>query len=535
MRKLPAEALGRWAAVLLCVWFAAAGLVLIPYPGIQNDEALFGGGLYPPIAIEGYISIFKHHLPTMLMTYIGAVKIWLYALVFWVWEPSVWSIRVPALLLGTLSVWLAWRLMRRTLGLRAALIGTALLATDATYLLTTTFDWGPVAIQHVLLVGGCLALVRYYEMARTRDLAIGFFLFGLGLWDKALFVWMLVGLGVAVMVVFPRDVIKRVSRRTVAVAAIAFAIGAFPLLKYNVSQKFVTFRGNTRYSTEEFVNKGRVLRASFQGASLFGYLAPGEPSEPPGKPQNALERASVKLDSATGNQWRSWTYAAALAALVLVPFAGRAGWFALVFSAVTWAQMAFNQNTGGGTHHAVLMWPFPQILMAAAFTGAARRLKRPGTVLLVVVTVFLCASNVLVLNHHLVGFVRGGTTTIWTDALYPLSERLGRDTGRNVYVLDWGMFDALRLLNQGKLRLLTGNDPLMDADTNQNDRADVAHMLADENAVFVAHTPEKFVFEGVWPRFEEAMAAAGYRKESVELIRDRSGRPVFQMFRVAKL
>jgi hypothetical protein len=70
MRKLPAEAFGRWAAVLFCLWFAAAGLTLIPYPGIQNDEALFGGGLYSPIAIEGYVSIFTHHLPTMLMTYI---------------------------------------------------------------------------------------------------------------------------------------------------------------------------------------------------------------------------------------------------------------------------------------------------------------------------------------------------------------------------------------------------------------------------------------------------------------------------------
>lgn len=535
MRKLPAEVLGRWAAVLFCLWFASAGLTLIPYPGIQNDEALFGGGLYPPSGIEGYISIFKHHLPTMLMTYIGAVKIWIYALVFWLWEPSVWSLRVPALALGTLSVWLAWRLMRRTLGLRAALIGTALLATDTTYLLTATFDWGPVVIQHVCLIGGSLAVVRYYETARTRDLAIGFFLFGLGLWDKALFVWMLAGLGVATVVVFPRDVIKRMSRRTVAVAAIAFALGAFPLLKYNVSRKFVTFGGNTRYSTEDFVNKARVLRASLQGASLFGYLAPGEPSEPPGQPRTALERAAVRLDSAAGNPWQSWTYAAALTALVLLPFAGRAGWFVLVFCAVTWAQMAFNQGTGGGTHHAVLMWPFPQILMAAAFTGAARRLKRPGTVLLIALTVFLCAFNVLVLNHHLVGFVRGGTTTIWTDALNPLSERLARDTSRNVYVLDWGMFDSLRLVNQGKLHLLFGNGPVMDADISEEDRAELSRILADENAVFVAHTPEKFVFEGVWPRFEQAMTAAGYRKEAVEAIPDSSGRPVFELFRVTKL
>ena len=63
--------------------------------------------------------------------------------------------------------------MFRTVETRAALFGTALLATDASYLLTVRWDWGPVALQHLCLIGGVLAIVRFWQenslqLARRR-------------------------------------------------------------------------------------------------------------------------------------------------------------------------------------------------------------------------------------------------------------------------------------------------------------------------------------------------------------------------------
>ena len=123
--------------------------MLIPYPGIQNDEALFACGLFEPVVVEDKVSIFKYVIPTMLMSYIGAVKIWLYAIVFSFWDPSVYSLRVPPLLIGAAAIGLTYVLMRRTMGVAAAIAGIALLATDPSYLMTAVFDWGPVAIQHL--------------------------------------------------------------------------------------------------------------------------------------------------------------------------------------------------------------------------------------------------------------------------------------------------------------------------------------------------------------------------------------------------
>jgi hypothetical protein len=187
---------------------------------------------------------------------------------------------------------------------------------------------------------------------------------------------------------------------------------------------------------------------------------------------------------------------------------------------------------GGGAHHIVLLWPFPQMLVAASVVGTAERFKRPGMLAAAALIAWVAVFNVLVLNQHLVGWVRGGTSTLWTDAIFPLSRQLDAEPGRNVYVLDWGMLDALRLLNQGRLKLYVGSDALMDDDISAEDRGFLRHVFADPDATFIGHTPDKTVFTGVPARFDAALREQGYRKDALRVIRDRAGRPVFEVFRV---
>ena len=109
----------------------------------------------------------------MMMSYLGALKAWLYRPIFSLFGIGVWSLREPPLVAGALSVWLFYLLfLRRVAGPRAAaLIGCSLLAADSIYLLTVCFDWGPVAFQHLLLIGGALLLLlRFYQKSsRARS------------------------------------------------------------------------------------------------------------------------------------------------------------------------------------------------------------------------------------------------------------------------------------------------------------------------------------------------------------------------------
>src|SRR5436190_20497823 len=125
------------------------------------------------------------------------------------------------LLDGVASLLLFFLLLRRISGDRAAYIGCSLLDVDSVYILTSCFDWGPVALQHLLLVGGALLLVRFYQTGSHYSLAGGFFLFGLALWDKALAIWVLSGLGVAGILTFPRQILAVTGKRRLAISVAA--------------------------------------------------------------------------------------------------------------------------------------------------------------------------------------------------------------------------------------------------------------------------------------------------------------------------
>src|SRR5581483_11982420 len=160
-------------------------------------------------------------------------------------HPGIWSLRIPALLGGAVTVWLLFQLMLRVHGLRAAWIAAALLATDASFILTTCFDWGPVMLQHLLLTAALLLGVWFWRERRTSMLAGTFFCCGLALWDKALSLWMLSGITIALAALFFRKIRDVFTIRRAAVALAAFTLGAYPLIVYNYEQRLVTLESNS--------------------------------------------------------------------------------------------------------------------------------------------------------------------------------------------------------------------------------------------------------------------------------------------------
>ncbi len=519
-------------AVLACIWFTLCGLVFIPYAGIEADEALFAGPLYSRLPREFRIRPFHHDIPLMLMSYLGTLKTWVYAAIFHFWQPGVWSTRVPAVIIGAITIWLFFLLLQRVAGPGAALIGCALLATDATFLLTTTFDWGPVAFQHLCLTAGmALAVAAYQDRSRWR-LGCAFFLFGLGMWDKALFVWVLSGMAVATVTIFRREMWQMATARNIATALGAFCLGALPLIIYNARTSLKTFRSNTAFSTHEFATKARLLRYTMAGSALFGYLVEEEWTGNPRTPRSALERASVAIRNAAGERRSGLLLPAFVAAAILgllLPRQRRAALFLLMTLGVAWLQMALNKDTGGGAHHVALLWPLPHMLIALAFAGIADRLPRWGMLVVVGSVAAICGASVLVSNQYLSQFVRYGAAGVWTDAIFPLSDAVRRMQNENIFVADWGIFDTLVMLEQGKPRLWVGSEPLMKPEPTDADLAAIQRMLEVPAPVFICHAKGREVFPDSTGRLERAALRLGYRKRVVRTISDSKSRPVFEI------
>jgi len=110
-------------------------------------------------------------------------------------------------------------------------------------------------------------------------------------------------------------------------------------------------------------------------------------------------------------------YALALA-LLLAPLARgnalRTILFALIAMAVAWAQMAVTANAGASIHHAILLWPLPEMVIAVSFAAASRRLGRAGIPSAAAVLVVMMVSGALVTNEYYTLMLRNGGTQNWT-------------------------------------------------------------------------------------------------------------------------
>jgi hypothetical protein len=515
-----------------------AGIAFLGKIGVENDEALFAGAFLKPYGEAYTIRIGHSRIPLMVMTYIGTLKAWLYRPLMRNFGTGLTTLRLPMVLVGVASVWLFFRLLHRIAGLRAAIIGCTLLAADATYLLTVCYDWGPVALQHVLMVAALLLLVRFYQLRRLPELFWGFCMLGLAMWDKALFIWMLSGIGVAALIVFPRRIWALVNRWTVPIAILGFLSGSLPLLVYNVENQWATFVGNVARDTSDIPGKAHMLMETAKGDGLFGWMFNERWQTPkPHAPSGVIERSSAEITSLFGHPRRHAVFYAFVLAILLAPLARgdalRAILFGLIAMAVAWIQMATNANTGGSIHHTILLWPLPQLVIAVSFAAASRRLGRAGLPVAALLTAAMFVSGVLVANEYFFVSYSYGGSPVWSDAVLPLSDYLKSAGTATVYCVDWGMFDALRYLNHGTLKLAVGNDPIGKKELTPDDRRAVLHMLDDPGAIYVAHTKAFENFQGTNQRLLDFAAAAGYRRDMLTVISDRYGRPAFEVYRMS--
>jgi hypothetical protein len=526
----------RSALFLLAIsaFFACAGVVFIRYPGLQNDELFFAPPIFVPQTAFYAVRAFGAQIPVMVMSYTGALKTWIYAGVFSVWEPSRWSVRMPVLLVCLATIWLTWIWARMVACRRVAIAAVALLGTDAMFLLTGVLDWGPVALQHLLMMAGLVGVTCFAKTGSRWALGFGFFLWGLGLWDKALLIWLLVGFAVAVICVYPFEVKRRISPATAAIALGAFVIGAAPLIWYNIDRHGETATANATFSTDSYILKLKVLGMSLDGSSLFSYLVDADAATPQRPPRGVVERVAFAVHQGMGTHKHNWFLPALALAVVALPLLRRSRFFKpmaflLIASVVAWVQMFLTHNAGGGAHHAVLLWPMPMLFASMAIVAAAESFPRYGSAIFVSIVSLLVIGNLLNENEYLTHFaVRGGIGG-WTDAVYPLSGSLDDSTW--VGTVDWGYTNDLRVLHKGHIKLFNTSDYLPKSQGKSASIEELKEMVGNPGLLFVQHTESKQLVPHVNDVLRTRAQELGYTERLEQRVADSSGDPVFEIFR----
>ena len=260
------------ACLLAFLVFASAWIHL---PGPQQDELLHLPVLSPLLRpnVAAAIKWDGHRLPLMIMSYVGALKGWLLWLWFLVIPMGVPGYRAFGIAVGAITIWLIFRFVRRWYGGPIALLTTALISTDPSFVQTIRLDYGPVALMHVFKIGGLVLLTRWLDTGSSRVLGGAMLLFGLGLWDKATFIWILAGLAATVLLLFPKETLRRLrsSSGALSLAAAALLVGAAPLIFFNLKYSGRTWRERGQFEVRwsKLLEAQSTFRGDFM-ASLTG-------------------------------------------------------------------------------------------------------------------------------------------------------------------------------------------------------------------------------------------------------------------------
>ncbi len=142
-------------------------------------------------------------------------------------------------------------------------------------------------------------------------------------------------------------------------------------------------------------------------------------------------------------------------------------------------------------------------------------------------------SGALVTNEYFALMIRNGGGQNWSDAIFRLADYMQGVASDDVFCVDWGIFDNLRLLNRGKLKLRVGTNPISKPELTGEDREFLQRMIGDSGHVFINHTRDFEFFEGVNAKLVKYAADRGFRREIMAVIPDTYGREVYEVYRFA--
>jgi hypothetical protein len=489
-------------------------------PGLQGDEAFFLVALRHPettaYSIEapgiGRVSL-------MVNSYVGAIKAAIMGAIFHFAGPSILVLRVFGIAALALSGVLFFRLARNWAPVPLALACTAALLFDPAYATTAVLDWGPVALQHVFLLSALIALERAVKLGNSRWALLAGAAAGLGVWDKALFVFPLLAVLAALLTLSVFSGRWR-DWRLALPALGGFVIGAAPFLLSVIDRSHGAAIGElARLDLSHFSIKAAQMIRTMDGTVLLGFVAHLD-----GTPPSLLTGSRTFLP-----------LLCAVSAVALFPVLNRRyGQFALatlVGSVAGWLALALVRDVGFSAHHTILLWPAPYLF--ALFTALAWMERRPPLApLFVAILAVVSIQNSRALIHLWRTAMSHGYTANWTDAQYPLASALIGDAGpeKTILVGDWGLLEPIYLATGGRQELRMVTDVYWKGGFEQEDLDEIAARMSGARQVaIVFRTPDDSFYPHVRPAVEEVAQTTGLSLAFTRVIADRLGVPRYDI------
>lgn len=540
------------AALAIYFFFALSDL---RSPGLYYDEVLFANaalGNQDGLFMTWAIPLGGHRIPLMLMGYIGALKAYLYAPLFALFGTSAEVVRCPMILSGALTLWFSWLLATRMFGSQVGWTLLFLTSADPSFIMNHRLDWGPVALGLLFKASSLYLIWRWLEEGKRSLLLWAAFLMGLGLYDKAIFLWYLLALAAALLILYGKRIGELCNRRLSTMALGLFLLGALPFVAYNFRGPLRSFRQPGLLNPAPFSNwksRLRLVQMTLDGSAAFYNIHQYELGR-------YWDKAPATVDTLL-ETWREWVrplrlegslfsryLLGALLLLVLLILAKRIVnpkpvlfLLLLLFCMYGASYLSLNRTTG--QHHVVPLYPLPHLVVALALWSLGRiypTAPEEGRALLqsalpMGLTGILLFSQISIDAVYLESFRKQGGAGLWSESVVDLAEFARNNPGRDFYLMDWGISNQLLLLGKGEIRQAEYYVSIREARNIEEQRKAWRPCLRRPGTWLVFHDPACETYPGLRV-FEQVLAAEGRKRRLIRELDDRQGRPVYWIYEV---
>jgi len=526
--------------------FLALCLYQIHLPGLHYDEAREAGVPAMQLLMGQPVETFRHSgiwlagrtLPLMVTDYIGALNIYLLLPFFALLGSNVFALRLMPIFFASLTLLLTYLLAQQLFNKRVALMTYLLLAVNPSFIFWSRQGVFVTSITATIAVASLLCWLRWYRERRTRYLYGGACLFGLGLYAKLLFLWVIVALAATFFVLKVSGGRKSFHLRTVKtdgkpwiLALLCFLAGLLPLVIYNIQTKgtFSTLTGN--------------LSSSYYGTSNLAFAA---------NLATRLTQFKAVLNGGhlwylggifTNDLYPFLFVSVGLACIPVVLWKARCEWrrVAFPFLMLTFMILAscFTISALWSTHYAILV-PFLPLAMAGALdllvryvmpseAGPIRRFL-PGLVMFLVLVALAAGDLRVDLCYHQ-ALARSGGYAAHSDASYQLARYLQERGLASPLAMDWGIDAPVQFLTLGAVHPIEIFGYEWEPDEAFAER--LARFLPNPDNLYIFHSPGETVFHRR-QAFDRLVLAAGKVSRVEKVILDRSGKSLFVLVKVSE-
>jgi hypothetical protein len=558
--------------------YTGLSLYQLDLPGLHYDEAfeavpalqmLLG---QPVVAFRGgALSVSGQNFPLMTQDYIGALNTYLALPFIMMLGPTPLALRMMSISVGLITLILIYLLATRlTASPGAGLSAMLLLAVEPTFIFWNRQGVFVTALTASIGLAAAYCWLRRFQGGAWAWSLGGAFLFGLGLYAKFLFLWLIFALvGTAFLLNLPallrrlstsrkfqssvtKTILrtrgdfswKRVSNfREVKVlleaggCLAAFALGCWPLVLYNLQTRGTLLSISQNASTSYYGVNNLAFGANLgERVSQFLTLLDGGHLWYLGVIIHNLAPVlgfffvliliisftmRIKLTSQT-------MLARASSKIALFPF--------LVIALTIGASIG-TVSALWITHFAILMpWPALALALGGHFLyshlnllpGRRKRLAQGGIWLALGLIVLTNLSSTL--RYHQALAESGGLSS-HSDAIYDLSSWLARRPGQPVVAMDWGLAAPVIYLSGGQVTPIEIFGYGWQSDVQLSERLEQA--INQPATLYLWRAPDEVIFDRS-DQFKALYRPRNLEETIEEAFYERSGRPLLGVTRLVE-